>query len=55
MLYDENADVRKNAALSLIKVKSKGSIKELKKISLVEKDHNVINVINLAISNLNKI
>ena len=53
-LTDQNADVRKNAALSLMQLKSKDSIKELKQIFTTEKNPEVINILNLAITQLSK-
>ena len=54
-LFDANAEVRKQAALSLMKLKVKEAIEDLQKISLIEKDTRVINVLQLAINELRKI
>ena len=51
-LRDKDSCIRKNAALSLMKLNSKDSISELKKTFRVEKDKEVINILKLAISNL---
>ena len=51
-LLDPIADVRKSAALSLMKLKAFEAIDELEKIYLIEKDKEVARVIILSISQL---
>tara|TARA_B100000029_G_scaffold502361_1_gene577492 strand:+ start:40 stop:930 length:891 start_codon:yes stop_codon:yes gene_type:complete len=53
-LSDTNSDVRKSSALSLMQIKAKDSIQDLKKISLREKSEEVITILKLAISQLSK-
>ncbi len=51
-LFDSKAQVRKNAALSLMKLKAVNSIKSLKEQEALEKDINVKNILRLAINQL---
>ncbi|WP_320668257.1 HEAT repeat domain-containing protein [Prochlorococcus sp. MIT 1307] len=53
-LADPNPGVRKNAALSLMKLKASDAINELKKIYRTEKDAEVSPVLKLVINNLSK-
>jgi len=54
-LFDENADVKMKAALSLMKLKEKEAIDELQKLSLIEKDSRVVDILELAINELRRI
>ena len=54
-LTDSNDDVRKNAALSLMKLKATETIDTLQQVSLLEKDTKVTNVFKLVINQLKEL
>ena len=54
MLGDPDMEVRKNSALSLMKIRAKNSIKYLKERTLIEQEESVIRILKLAIKLIQK-